>query len=70
MTNQATEARPKQLSWQPTQVYVMAAVCLAVGLLVGYLLRGSVKPAGAILDRAATPDSAAEVNGGAPPQRP
>jgi len=66
MTNQATEARPKQLSWQPTQVYVMAAVCLAVGLLVGYLLRGSAKPAGAILNRAATPDSTTELNGGAP----
>ncbi|HXY50622.1 MAG TPA: tetratricopeptide repeat protein [Terriglobales bacterium] len=68
MTNQATESRPKQLSWQPRQVYVMAAVCLAVGLLVGYLLRGSAKPAGAILNSAATADSPAGMNGGAPAQ--
>jgi cytochrome c-type biogenesis protein CcmH/NrfG len=27
--------------WQPLQVYVLAAVCFAVGLPVGYLFRGS-----------------------------
>jgi len=27
--------------WRPVQVYVLAAVCLVVGLPVGYLLRGS-----------------------------
>jgi cytochrome c-type biogenesis protein CcmH/NrfG len=27
--------------WQPKQVYVMASICLAVGLMLGYLFRGS-----------------------------
>ena len=30
-----------QASWQTKQVYAMAAVCLVVGLAVGYLFRGS-----------------------------
>ena len=33
-------AAPK-LSWQPRQLLVMCAVCLALGFLAGYLLRGS-----------------------------
>jgi cytochrome c-type biogenesis protein CcmH/NrfG len=33
-------AAPK-LSWQPMQLLVMCAVCLALGFLAGYLLRGS-----------------------------
>ena len=32
--------------WTPTQTYIMAAVCLLIGVLVGYLVRGSAKPAG------------------------
>ncbi len=31
--------------WTPTQTYIMAAVCLLIGVLVGYLVRGSAKPA-------------------------
>jgi cytochrome c-type biogenesis protein CcmH/NrfG len=33
-------------SWTATQTYAMAAVCLLIGVLVGYLVRGSAKPAG------------------------
>jgi len=32
-------------TWTTTQTYVMATVCLLIGALVGYLLRGSAKPA-------------------------
>jgi cytochrome c-type biogenesis protein CcmH/NrfG len=32
-------------TWTATQTYVMAAVCLLIGALVGYLVRGSAKPA-------------------------
>lgn len=31
--------------WQARQVYAMAAVCLVVGLAIGYLFRGSQSPA-------------------------
>ena len=33
-------------TWTATQTYVMAAVCLLIGVLVGYLVRGSAHPAG------------------------
>ena len=44
------EAEPKQsgtttTNWTATQTYAMAAVCLLIGVLVGYLVRGSAKPA-------------------------
>lgn len=32
-------------AWQAKQVYAMAAVCLVVGLAIGYLFRGSQSPA-------------------------
>ena len=40
------EETPKQsaqqhVQWRPTQVYLLAGVCLLIGLPVGYLLRGS-----------------------------
>ena len=44
------EAAPKQndkltSTWTVTQTYVMATVCLLIGALVGYLIRGSANPA-------------------------
>jgi len=41
-----TATSPSQLessstNWQSSQVYVMASICLALGLGIGYLLRGS-----------------------------
>src|SRR5579859_4916403 len=49
-----TEASASQ-SWKSSQVYAMSAVCLAVGLIVGYLFRGSASRAAA---PAATPAAA------------
>jgi len=40
-------------TWTATQTYAMAAICLLIGLLVGYLVRGSAKAVGR-----ATPASA------------
>jgi cytochrome c-type biogenesis protein CcmH/NrfG len=31
-------------TWTASQTYIMAAVCLLIGVLVGYLVRGSAKP--------------------------
>ncbi len=44
------EEAPKQddkttTNWTATQTYIMAAVCLVIGVLVGYLVRGSANPA-------------------------
>lgn len=45
MTNQAATPPSAGEGWEPRQVYVMAAVCLVVGLALGYLFRGSQSPA-------------------------
>jgi len=41
MTTETKEATTSSAIWPAWQVYVMAVVCLAVGVLVGYLARGS-----------------------------
>jgi cytochrome c-type biogenesis protein CcmH/NrfG len=45
MPNESVEPVKGESTWQSTQVYVMAAVCLVVGLAIGYLFRGSQSPA-------------------------
>jgi cytochrome c-type biogenesis protein CcmH/NrfG len=39
----ASDPESSGANWEPWQVYVMAAICLAVGLLFGYLVRGSAR---------------------------
>jgi cytochrome c-type biogenesis protein CcmH/NrfG len=39
--NDKVESANQNIKWQSWQVYVMAATCLIVGVLVGYLVRGS-----------------------------
>ena len=46
MDNQANPPSTSGANWTATQTYIMAAVCLLIGVLVGYLVRGSAKPAG------------------------
>ena len=41
MTNEAAKPQSSPDGWQARQVYVMAAVCLVVGVTIGYLFRGS-----------------------------
>jgi cytochrome c-type biogenesis protein CcmH/NrfG len=41
MNSETGETAKTNLNWQPWQVYVMAGICLLVGLTVGYLVRGS-----------------------------
>jgi cytochrome c-type biogenesis protein CcmH/NrfG len=36
---------PAARGWKPAQVYAMASICLAIGLAVGYLFRGSASNA-------------------------
>ena len=50
-------------TWTATQTYVMATVCLLIGVLVGYLMRGSAKPA----TQAATETAAMQQAAGGPP---
>ena len=41
MPNAVIEQEPNDVAWHGKQVYAMAAVCLMVGLALGYLFRGS-----------------------------
>ena len=47
MDNETNQPRTSGINWTPTQTYAMAAVCLLIGVLVGYLVRGSANPAAA-----------------------
>jgi len=44
MPNEAVEQGTGGSAWQAKQVYAMAAVCLVIGLTIGYLFRGSQSP--------------------------
>src|SRR5579864_6129193 len=44
MDNQSNHPTTTTTNWTATQTYAMAAVCLLIGVLVGYLVRGSAKP--------------------------
>lgn len=41
MADESVKAESVETGWSSTQVYVMAAICLALGLALGYLFRGS-----------------------------
>ena len=38
------ESNPSKTTWTSTQVYVMSAICLLLGLAAGYLVRGPGQP--------------------------
>src|SRR5271166_1389197 len=45
MPNEPTTQPTARSVWRVKQVYAMAVICLAVGLAIGYLFRGSQSPA-------------------------
>lgn len=47
MANEVVESKSVGSGWSSTQVYVMAVICLALGVALGYLFRGSQAQPGA-----------------------
>jgi cytochrome c-type biogenesis protein CcmH/NrfG len=45
MEQESKQSGTTTANWTATQTYAMAAVCLLIGVLVGYLVRGSAKQA-------------------------
>jgi tetratricopeptide (TPR) repeat protein len=45
MDDNPTPAEKSVATWRPRQAYILAAVCLLVGLPIGYLIRGSAQAA-------------------------
>ena len=73
MDQLANETPKTQTHWRPLHVYLLAAVCLLVGLPVGYLLRGSApEKAAAVMPAAPAemPASAPATGEGMPHQMP
>jgi cytochrome c-type biogenesis protein CcmH/NrfG len=48
MEQESKQSGTTTANWTATQTYAMAAVCLLIGVLVGYLVRGSAKQAGEV----------------------
>jgi cytochrome c-type biogenesis protein CcmH/NrfG len=42
---ESSEPRSTGASWTAAQTYTMAAICLVIGLVIGYFVRGSASPA-------------------------
>jgi cytochrome c-type biogenesis protein CcmH/NrfG len=70
MQEEAKQSGSTTSIWTPTQTYVMAAVCLLIGVLVGYLVRGSAKPAGQAMPASAEMQQAATVQPSGAGQKP
>jgi cytochrome c-type biogenesis protein CcmH/NrfG len=57
MANEAEPGKPR--GWKTPQVYLMAGICLTIGLASGYLFRGSASRPAQAVHAAAMPTSAA-----------
>ena len=65
MVEGANELRDKVPAWKPAQTYTLAAICLVIGLAIGYFLRGSASPAAT----ASAPEAAQDPHAGMAQQR-
>jgi cytochrome c-type biogenesis protein CcmH/NrfG len=63
MPNEAVQQPSTAVAWQNKQVYTMAAVCLLIGLAIGYLFRGLQSPTPAISDANQSSGAAAGMAG-------
>src|SRR6516225_9082065 len=54
----------KSALWRPLQAYVLAAICFAIGLPVGYLFRGSAADQSTSVEAANTQASQPQMNAG------
>jgi len=50
----SSEVQTSVLLWKPAQTYTMAAICLVIGLAIGYLVRGSASATAPALGAQAT----------------
>ena len=64
MANEEVVSQSSSTGWRATQAYVLAVVCLLIGLAVGYLFRGSRSPAPARAAVQAAGDPAAAAHAG------
>ncbi len=70
MEEESKQSGTTTANWTATQTYAMAAVCLLIGLLVGYLVRGSASRASQAAPAAAEMQQAASAPPSAAAQKP
>ena len=70
MEEESKQSGTTTANWTATQTYAMAAICLVIGLLVGYLVRGSASPASQAAPAAAEMQQAASAPPSAAVQKP
>ncbi len=70
MEEESKQSGTTTANWTATQTYAVAAVCLLIGLLVGYLVRGSASPASQAAPAAAEMQQAASAPPSAAAQKP
>jgi len=70
MEEEAKQSGKKAGNWSVTQTYAMAVVCLVIGVLVGYFLRGSAAPTPPAAAMAATAQPGADPHAGMDQQQP
>jgi cytochrome c-type biogenesis protein CcmH/NrfG len=59
-----TQSSQSSSSWTSTQAYVLAIICLVIGVAVGYFVRGSASPVAAGTEQAAATQAAPAGMGG------
>ncbi len=59
----SSETKITSAVWKPAQTYTLAAICLVIGLAIGYFVRGSAPPALPGSQSAMQPDQAAAAAG-------
>jgi cytochrome c-type biogenesis protein CcmH/NrfG len=64
MEESSAENRTNNALWKPAQTYTMAAICLVIGVAIGYLVRGSASPAPEVVASASTTTQAQNVPAG------
>ena len=66
MGNDSLESRSNGSNWKAAQVYTMAAICLVLGVALGYLFRGSNAASPAVSSQTAQAAPPAGASGGTP----
>lgn len=66
MASESVPSATGQAEWQASHAYVLALVCLVVGLAAGYLARGSASPNPSVVAGAPSPEKTAAMSGQMP----
>ena len=64
MENSPSSPPENKLTWRPLQAYVLAGICFAIGIALGFLIRGSAAPSSPVVAASVAPAPGASMPGG------